>query len=564
MAELMSENLFYQLAALLILAGLCGFCALKLHQPLLAAFIFVGIIAGPDVLAIVDTADTAIKALAELGIALLLFMVGLKLDLKLIHRLGPAALMTGALQIMLTAVFGGFIALLFNYDVISAIVIGIALSFSSTIIVVKLLSDKRAIDSLYGKMALGILIVQDIAVILAMTIVSSIAVTGGQFPGIAELGILGAKITLLLVFTGFFIRFIAGPLTRNLARAPELMMVFTLGFAAIMAAISHHLGLSKELGGLLAGVALASTPYHHVIVAKLSPLRDFLLLFFFVGLGAHIEFSHLGGQIGPALAFSVFALFGKPAIIFGVMVAQGYRRRTGFMSGISLAQISEFSLIFITMAVGSGLIGQQAIGVMTLVALITIAISTYAITYNNALFGFIETYLSFRFDDDKKQEEQGNDDTPANADYDIIIFGLGRYGTAMAKEFQAQGKKILGIDFDPQAIAHAKQYDIPAIYGDAADPDFAAQLPLDKVHTIVFAFHHYITGPLITDLRRTLAKILREQGFRGHIAVTSHHPEHDIDLSRHGVDIVLNPFQDAALHGANYILTSLENETADK
>lgn len=564
MDNLIGENLFYQFASLLILAGLCGYAALKLRQPLLVAFILVGFLAGPDILSIVDTDDAAVTVLAELGIALLLFMVGLKLDLGLIHRLGPAALMTGTLQILLTGLFGGLISLAFGYELQTALLTAIALSFSSTIIVVKLLSDKRAIDSLYGQMALGILIVQDIAVILAMTILSSMTIAGGKMPDIGSFAMLGGKIALLLAFTGLFIRFIAKPLTHNLARAPELMMIFTLGLAAIMAAISHHLGLSKELGGLLAGIALASTPYHNVIVARLAPLRDFLLLFFFVGLGAHIDLHNIGGQFAPALAFTLFVLIGKPVIIYSLMRLQGYRRRTGFMSGISLAQISEFSLIFIAMAGGGGLVSDEMIGVMTLVALLTIALSTYAITYNDKLFMAAEKYL-LRFSPAAKEKNRESEETGLQTlDYDIIIFGLGRYGSAMAKELQAHGQKVMGIDFDPQVISRAEQSGIPVIYGDAADPEFAAQLKLDNVSTVVFAFHHYMTGPLISDLRRTLAKILREQGYKGHIAVTSHHPEHDVDLIDHGVDIVLSPFQDAALHAANYILSSLHSETESK
>ena len=130
---------------------------------------------------------------------------------------------------------------------------------------------------------------------------------------------------------------------------------------------------------------------------------------------------------------------------------------------------------------------------------------------------------------------------------------MGRYGTAMAREFQEKGIAILGVDFSPDAVRHAQDIGIPCIYGDAADPEFPAHLPLSQAKTIVFAFHHYITGPLTTDLRRTLADSLRRQGYTGHIAATSHLALHDHDLSQQGIDIVLKPFDDAARHAAEKI-----------
>ncbi len=560
MIDVIQSSLFYQLAALLVLAGIMGFIALKLRQPLVVAFIALGLIAGPGGLGLVNGGGHFIETLAELGITLLLFMVGLKLDVGLIKRLGPAALTTGLIQVILTTLLGGTMILLLGYSFQAAFLAGIALSFSSTIIVVKLLSDKRAIDSLYGKMALGILIVQDIVVILAMVAITALG-SPEEGAGMETYGLVALKIFVLMVLTGMFIRFIANPLTRNLSRAPELMMIFAIGLAAVMAAICHYMELSKELGGLLAGVALASTPYHNVIAARLSPLRDFLLLFFFIGLGAHMDTGNLGAQIIPALVLSAFVLLVKPAIIMTVMTCSGYRKRTGFMTGVSLAQISEFSLIFIAMAAGTGLVPPDMLGLLTLTGLITIALSCYAIIYNTTLHNILERALPFMEQKNVKYPEE-SEDAPLQKKYDVIIFGLGRYGNAMAQEFQERGAKVLGIDFDPAAIKNAEKSVVSIIYGDASDPEFAAGLPLETTKIIVFAFHHYFTGPLITDLRRTLAKILREHGYKGHIVVTSHHPEHDQDLEKHGIDIVLSPFEDAALHGASQIMDVLNKKSS--
>ena len=544
------------MAALLALAGVVGFIALVLRQPLIVAFIAVGLLAGPSAMGLIGHNGEFIHTLAELGVSILLFTVGLKLDLKLIRRLGPSALATGMLQVALSALFGGCLAWIAGFDSISALVTGIAMSFSSTIIVVKLLSDKRAIDSLYGKMALGILIIQDVVVIAAMLMMTGLASSDPSSVSSGNYWRLMAQLLGLLIFTGVFIRFIATPLTAMLARAPELMMTFAVAFVALMAAVCEYCGLGKELGGLLAGVALASTPQHNVIASRLSPLRDFLLLFFFVALGVRMDLSNIGTQIVPALVLSAFVLVGKPLLIMLILRIQKYRRRVGFLTGVSLAQVSEFSLIFMAMAATAGLASAQAMTVMTLVGLMTMAFSSYMIIYNTAIFAFVERVLKFPADDhnplDDDLAEHAGDET-----YDVIIFGMGRYGTAMARTFMGRGYSVLGVDFDPQTIRDAKQKGIHVIYGDAADPDTPVRIPVDTAKVVILAFHHYMTGPMITDLRRTVAKTLREQGYTGHIAATSHHLEHDVDLPQHGVDIVLAPYDDASVSGADQIIRQI-------
>lgn len=557
--------MFYQLAAILVMAGLIGFVAVQCRQPLIIAFILTGLLAGPDVLHIIGTQDSpVIETLAQFGIALLLFMVGLKLDIRLIRQTGAVTLATGGLQVSLTFVFGFLLALALGFELVISCFIGLALSFSSTIIVVKMLSDKRVIDSLYGRISLGILIVQDLAVILITVLVTMLLGGGeeGAAGGVGTLFMIPLKALALIIATGVFIRYIANPLTKILARNSELMLIFCIAFAIFMAALCDTIHFSKELGGLLAGIALASTPYNNIIAARLAALRDFLLLFFFVNLGAHMSLTGIGEQLLPALMFSAFVLFGKPLLIMVVMYMMRYRKRTGFMTGLTLSQISEFSLILMAMGLSAGLVDQSALNLITLVGLITMGVSTYAIAHSSGIFNYLENHTAlFRrgkghdYQEEKQHEEM-------HKDYDVIIFGLGRYGSALARLFQKRGHDVLAVDFDPEAIENAQEIGISAVYGDAADPEFLTHLPLDKTQVIIFSFHHYMTGPLITDLRRTLAKALRERGYKGHIAATSHHPEQDKDLPEHGIDIVMGPFEDAAFHGMEQIMSSLDKDAA--
>ena len=264
------QSPFAEIAVLLVLAAVVGFIGVMLRQPLIVSFIAVGLLAGPSALDIVR-ADAQIDFLSELGIAVLLFLVGIKLDVKLIRSLGAVSLITGLGQVAFTSVFGFLIGLALGLDAITSLYVAVALTFSSTIIIVKLLSDKREIDSLHGQIALGFLIVQDLVVVLAMIVLSAIGI------GAADAGHGGGSVGMVLVsgvalvgLVILFVRYVATPLTDRLARAPELLVIFAIAMAAMFAAIGYGVGLGKEVGGLLAGVALASTPYRETIAARLA------------------------------------------------------------------------------------------------------------------------------------------------------------------------------------------------------------------------------------------------------------------------------------------------------
>ena len=551
MTEAITDYIFYEIAALLVLAAAVGFVGLMLRQPLIVSFIAVGIIAGPSMLNIARS-DEYIDLLAELGIAVLLFLVGLKLDLNLVRTLGPVALLTGLGQVAFTTVFGFLIGLGLGLDVVTSFYIAVALTFSSTIIIVKLLSDKREIDSLHGRIALGFLIVQDIVVVLAMIALSAIGVGAQGDAALTDILEVFGYGALMLVAIGLFIRYLANPLTERLSRAPELMISFAIGWAALLAALGHYFGFGKELGGLLAGVSLASTPFREAIAARLSSLRDFLLLFFFIALGASLDMTVLGASVGPAVIFSLFVLIGNPLIVLAIMGAMGYRKRTGFLAGLTVAQISEFSLIFMAMGVTIGHVGEQALGLVTLVGLITIAASTYMITYSHQLYRIVEPVLG----PFERRKAGAHEDAwqPGDENYDAIVFGLGRYGSAIAAELDAAGMKVLGVDFNPVAIREVRQKGLDALFGDATDPEFIAHLPLPGVGWAVSAVPEHDTGVTHDDPRRSLVHGLRAAGFEGRMAVAVHSDRHAEALRNAGADLVLMPYRDAASQAASLVL----------
>ena len=552
MPDVGSLPLFYQIAALLVLAATVGLVGVALRQPLIVAYIVVGLIAGPSALGIAE-ANEYIELLAELGVAVLLFLVGLKLDIGLIRSVGLVAAATGIGQVLFTALLGFVICLALGLDWLTSFYISIALTFSSTIIIIKLLSDKGEIGSLHGRIALGFLIVQDIVVVLAMVVLSTLGI--GTEAQASTLSLLAMAVSAVAVLAGvaLFIRYVANPLVERLARSPELLVSFAIGWAAFLAALGDYLGFGKELGGLLAGVSLASTPFREAMSTRLTSLRDFLLLFFFIALGAQLDLNLLSADVMPALLLSLFVLVGNPLIVLAIMGALGYRKRTGFLAGLTVAQISEFSLIFMAMGLSLGHVGEQAVGLVTLVGLITIAASVYMILYSHQLYRVLGPLLGV-FERGNPARELGDEVGSPRSEVDVIVFGLGRYGGAILQMLRDQGLRVLGIDFSPSAVRRWRLEGVDTLYGDITDPEFVASLPTQGVGWVFCAIPEHDLGLAQTDPRMGLIKTLRAGGYRGRVAVAASRESSVAKLQGAGADLVAMPFRDAAEQAVDLLM----------
>lgn len=550
----MIDSIFYEIALLVLMASALGVLGLVLRQPLVVAFIAVGVVAGPDLLGLVSSTDF-IETLSQISIAVLLFLVGLKLDLSLIRSLGKVAVATGLGQVTFTALFGFLLCLALGIDWLTSLYVAIALTFSSTIIIVKLLSDKQEISALHGKIALGFLIVQDLFVVLAMVLLSAIGVSagdnGGAFHDIVL--VVGGGLGLLagvIVFT----RHVATPLLNLMSRSPELLVIFAVGWAAGLAAAADVSGLGKELGGLLAGISLASTQYRDAINSRLSSLRDFLLLFFFIHLGTSLSIGSLNDQILPAIVLSLFVLVGNPLIVLAIMGALGYRKRTGFLAGLTVAQISEFSLIFMAMGLALGHVTEDALGLVTLVGLVTIAVSVYMITWSHRLYQLFEPYLGI-FERQTPYREKENESV-SFAKHDFVVFGLGRYGSRIGLRLRDLGFRTLGVDFDPSAVAAWQRLGLDAEYGDATDPDFVAHLNLEQVRAVVSAVPRERGALTEADPQLALLHGLTSSGYRGKIFLSVQTMADTEDLINRGASVILHPFDDAADYAVRQLTTA--------
>ncbi len=540
----MDGNIFVQIGILLGLSVLGGALAQLLRQPLIVAFIAVGILVGPSGLELVAQ-SSEIELFARLGIALLLFVVGLKLDLHIIRTVGPVALASGLGQVVFTSVVGYLLALLLGLSHVAAIYIAVALTFSSTIIIVKLLSDKREIDALHGRIAVGFLIVQDIVVVLVMIGLTAFGKADSQ----VSLGWEALQVMLkgmaMLAVVALLMRYVLPALLQRLAHSSELLMLFAIAWAVLGAVAGDVLGFSKEVGAFLAGVSIASTAFREQIAARLVSLRDFLLLFFFIELGAALNLGMLGGQIGASVVFSLFVLIGNPIIVMIIMGAMGYRKRTGFLAGLTVAQISEFSLILAALGNSLGHLQQETIGLITLVGLITISVSTYMILYSHAIYERLAPWLSIF---ERKVPYRERDGLPDGQDtVDVLLIGLGRYGAALADNLRRRDCRLLAVDFDPAAVQQHVRDGYQVRYGDAEDPEFIATLPLGSTSWVVSTVRE-------RSVNLMLLHGLKQSNYRGQVAIASSARHDSKVLAKAGVDLLLIPYADAAKEAADQLL----------
>lgn len=524
---------FTTIAVILAIATVAGLLATRLRQPLIVAFIVVGIAVGPVGTGWVS-ADSTIELLARLGIAILLFLVGLRLDLQMIRSTGPVALATGLGQVAFTSGIGYLIAIALGMDSVTALYVAVALTFSSTIIIVKLLSDKRELDQLHGRIAVGFLIVQDIVVVLVMIALTAFGQdTGDSLSlGIATVLLKGAA---LLGGTWLLMRYVLPRLLPHVARSQELLVLFGVAYATSVAALSEWLGFSSEVGAFLAGVSLASTPFRDALGARLVSLRDFLLLFFFLDLGSRLEFTDAARQLTEAMILSAFVLIGNPLIVIVIMAAMRYPVRVGFLAGLTVAQISEFSLILAALGLSLGHITSASVSLITVVGLITITGSTYLIMYSHQIFDRLKKWLAvFERSGSPVQKVRDDDD-----DFDVILFGLGRFGGHLAERLGSAGHRVLAIEYDPHAVKSNDRGGVTAMFGSAEDVDLLASLPLNRAKYVISAV------PILQTNLSLLAG-LRHHQFDGTIALTAH-TRHDAEqLRAAGVPTVLEPFSAAA------------------
>ncbi len=517
-------NPFVQFGLIILVVFGVSIVMRLLKQPLIIGYILSGILVGPFFLNLIQGSEM-LNVFSEMGIAFLLFIVGLHLSPKVLKHVGKISLVTGLGQILFTSLVGYFIGISLGFSVVTSIYIAIALTFSSTIIIMKLLSDKDNLEKLYGKISIGFLLVQDLVAILILIIVSSLASGAGAGNILFSTIIKGAVLVAVLIPISYYI---LPKLSDFFAKSQELLFIFAISWGLGLSLLFLYAGFSIEVGALIAGVMLSISPYSFEISSKLKPLRDFFIISFFIILGSQMAFGDISHLILPAVAFSFFILIGNPLIVMILMGALGYSKKTGFMAGLTVAQISEFSLILIALGVKIGHLTQDILSFVTMIGLLTIAGSTYLIIYSDAIFKKIKKFLTiFEKKNVRKKEIP-------KKDFKYILLGYNRIGFSVVRAFSKITRNFLVVDYNPQVVKELKKVGINAVYGDVDDSEFLEDLRMDKASLIVSTIPEKETNQLILD-------VLEREKSKPVVILTARQIEDAIDLYDAGADYVILP-----------------------
>lgn len=490
----MEHAVFLQLSIVLAITAGISLVMHLLRQPLVLGYILTGIIVGPSFFHIVESKE-AFESFSQIGIALLLFIIGLGLNATVIKNLGRVVMLAAMSILAVIGTLGYFITQGFGFTALESVIVGVALFFSSTIIILKALSDKKEQTRLYGKIAVGVILTDDIIATLALVAVAAIGSSGGlsvgDVGGLVAKGI-GLGIGLALVATKLL-----PYVTRFFAGSQELLFLFTLAWGLGVANLFELIGFSLEVGALFAGVSLASLPYATEMSVRLKPLRDFFVILFFVMLGETFGFDNMSQAVVPALILSAVVLIGKPLLVMASLGVLGYTKFTSFKAGIHLSQISEFSILLVVFAHSLGIVSQEINAIITLVALITIAASTYLMKYDNQLYELLHKRLHFFEKKNIKPEKKAVDH------YQLILFGYRKGGHEFVKAFREMHKKrYVVVDYDPDAIELMEHQHIHSIYGDATDYELLEEIGVNKAEIVVSVIPDMMTNMLLLKYLR--------------------------------------------------------------
>ena len=519
----MEVSLFSQISVIIGVASFIGLLMHLLRQPLIIGYILTGVLVGPFGLDLVHAEDT-VDVFAKFGITLLLFIIGLGLNPRVIKEVGKVSLLTGVGQVLFTTTTAYFLLRVLDYETVEALFIAVALSFSSTIIILKLLSDKKEQHRLYGKISIGFLLVQDIIAMLALLSVATLS-GGAEEISFVALSIRAVVCGLLLYGLSAYI---LPHLNKIIAGSQEFLFLFAIGWGLGIASLSAELGFSLEVGALFAGVALAPLPYAQEIGSRLRPLRDFFIVLFFIALGAELGLGSLIGSLPMAVVLSLLVLIGNPLIVMFIMGLLGYTKKTSFKAGLAVAQISEFSLVLILLGNQLGRIPDSTVSLVTLVALITIAASTYMILYSDKLYSLVEKYLRL-FERRKVRFDQEDADR-----YDIVQFGYKKGGDELVKTFRRMGNPFVVIDYDPDVIDRLERDGVNFIYGDALDLEMMDEAGISKAKLITSTITDHETN-------RFLVQQITRINPRAVLIVHSDSPEQAAELYKLGATYVMMP-----------------------
>jgi len=520
-----TNDIFFEIGLIIIIATVFAFIIKKLKQPLIPAYIITGLLIGPIYGLI--TNNELITTLSEIGIAFLLFIVGLEMNMKKLKEVAVVAGLGGTIRSISMFSIGFILAIIMGFITMEAIYIGIIIAFSSTMIVIKLLSDKRELDTLHGRIVVGILLLEDMLAIFALSILTSL--NGNSFASIAFALVKGA---LLLSMIWIFSKFLFPKIFKFSAKSQELLFLTSISVCFLFSIIAYYLNFSIAIGAFLAGLSLANLPYNFVIIGKVRSLRDFFATIFFVSLGMELSFKNVSHLITPIIVLLVIIILIKPLITMFLCSFFGYKRRVSFLTSLSLAQISEFSLIIVAQGLILGHISRNIFTLTILVAIITMILTSYFIKFDNNIYSKIKKSLKPFDNFTKKYEEL--EYMPQKRKIDVILCGHDRLGYGIGRTIRGLKKNLLVVDYNPEIIKSLIKKRISCLYGDVSDLEILERLPLKDAEMI-------ISSVPSSKVNKLLIEKIKEVNKEATIYVTTTDVEKALKLYKAGADYVILP-----------------------
>lgn len=559
------DVVFFELGLLIIAAAVIAYIVKLLKQPFIPAYILTGLLLGP-VFGFVTNKEL-ILSFSEMGIAFLLFIVGLEIDLSKLKEVSAIATLGTAIQVFTVGGIGLGLSLLLGFELISSFYIGIVLAFSSTMVVIKILSDKKEINTLHGRIIIGILLMQDFFAILALSTLTSLDDFSFLLLFISFL-----KGIFLLIFVVLLTRYVFPVIYNFAAKSQELLFILAIStcfffsilfnkvgyffvqtlsyFMVVPESIAQILlpGFSVAIGAFVAGLSLASLPYNLEIEGKINPLKDFFSILFFVSLGIKLNVTDFASMIFPLIIFLLVILFIKPLIFILLSSFFGYKKRTSFFTGAYLSQISEFSMIVVLQGLSLGHISQEIFSLTVILAIISITITSYSDRMDE-FYAKVRNYLSW-LDRIPNNSEQIEYLPKAENGFDVILIGYDRIGFSVLKKLKQLKKDILVLDYNPEVIKKLAQQKIPCIYGDISDHEVLERLDFSQADFLI------CTTP---GEKNNLRLIKKARGINKKIIIflTADHVDDALKLYDAGADYVILPH----FLGGDHVSLMLEDAT---
>lgn len=526
------ETLIFDIGLVVIFASLCGMILYILKQPLILAYILAGILIGPFGFKFIENPEF-VQNISMLGIMLMLFLVGLEMNTSRLKDLGAISLVAGLGQVIFTSIVGFILISLFKFDFIQAIYLTIALTFSSTVIAVKTMSDKNDLQSLYGQICVGILFIQDSLAIISLIILAGFRIGSFSFDYIHFASIFGQGL-ILTILCLLISKYILKNIYKKIATSRELLILFSLGWCFFISLFSIYIGFSMQIGAFIAGISLSNLPYTFEINSKTKVLRDFFITIFFAALGAGLIFSSIGHLLIPCIVLALFVLIGNPIIVMIIMGIMGYDKKISFFTGLTIANISEFSLMVVALGYALGHLDDTIVSMVAIIGMFTMTASSYMITYNMQLYKFFKKYLGI-FEKKQKKEQYKLKKKFSNH---IILIGCGYMGSQILSQILSFKDDYIVVENDNHIIKRLIKSKVNCVFGDITDEEIVEELNIQDAELIIS------TVPNIDDnyiLLKMLNKI--DVTKRPILIIVANSAREGLDAFNKGVDyVVLKPY----------------------